>query len=348
MPSPVFAADIYNYTVELPYGTSPGSAAATVSAAANDPKAAVIITQAPVLPGVATVIVTAEDKIITKTYTVDLIIGAEPVIPVTNITVAGMGGAESVQAGSSLQMLADVSPANASDKSVIWSISGGSGAYISASGLLTATASGSVTVRADANDGSGVYGEKIITITAAPVTTYIITASAGSGGIISPGGAVYVTEGSSKTFIIIPDPGYRINQVTVDGINHGAQTAYTFEDVTANHTINASFISTYYGGIPFIPYAPLIPSAPQYKAEIKANGTVTTLPVSIDIKTGTASVDAGSRSLDKNGTFITISSISDADTYTVGIPVSVLSTDNLRGTLTIETDIGSLPCRPIC
>jgi hypothetical protein len=67
-------------------------------------------------------------------------------------------------------MIADISPPNATDNTVTWSVSPGTGtASIDAeSGLLTGTGEGTVTVRATANDGSGVYGEKVITVTALP------------------------------------------------------------------------------------------------------------------------------------------------------------------------------------
>jgi len=67
--------------------------------------------------------------------------------------------------GSSLQMNASVLPVSATNSAVSWSVENGTGtATISEGGLLTATSVGSVTVRATAKDGSGVYGTKVITI----------------------------------------------------------------------------------------------------------------------------------------------------------------------------------------
>jgi len=72
-------------------------------------------------------------------------------------------------------------------------------------------------------------------------TTYTITASAGTGGTISPSGAVTVTKGTNRTFTITPNSGYSISGVTVDGSSVGTVGTYTFSNVTANHTISASF-----------------------------------------------------------------------------------------------------------
>ena len=62
-------------------------------------------------------------------------------------------------------MVANVLPANATNKTVTWSITGGTDiASISSTGLVTANNNGKVTVTAIANDGSGIYGTFAITI----------------------------------------------------------------------------------------------------------------------------------------------------------------------------------------
>ncbi len=75
----------------------------------------------------------------------------------------------------------------------------------------------------------------------ATTTYYTISASAGTGGSISPSGGVSVSSGSSKSFTITPASGYTISNVTVDGQSVGAVNSYTFSNVTANHTIAATF-----------------------------------------------------------------------------------------------------------
>ncbi len=70
---------------------------------------------------------------------------------------------------------------------------------------------------------------------------YTITASAGTGGSISPSGSVSVREDTDKTFTITPDSGYHISDVLVDGKSVGAVTSYTFDNVQKRHTIEAIF-----------------------------------------------------------------------------------------------------------
>jgi len=84
------------------------------------------------------------------------------------------------------------------------------------------------------------YGVGVLHLT--PITTtYTITASAGSGGKISPSGNVSVVSGSNQTFTITPENDYSISDVLVDGSSAGAVLNYTFPNVTADHTITANF-----------------------------------------------------------------------------------------------------------
>jgi hypothetical protein len=72
--------------------------------------------------------------------------------------------------------------------------------------------------------------------------SYTLTASAGTGGSISPSGSVSVTSGASKTFTIAPRSGYKVWFVVIDGKYYSALTSYTFTNVSAKHTIKAYFI----------------------------------------------------------------------------------------------------------
>jgi len=76
--------------------------------------------------------------------------------------------------------------------------------------------------------------------------TYTITPSAGSGGTISPNTPQTVNDGGSQSFTITPNPTYHIVDVLIDGVSNGSISSYTFSNVVADHTIDASFaINTY-------------------------------------------------------------------------------------------------------
>ena len=67
-------------------------------------------------------------------------------------------------------------------------------------------------------------------------------------------------QGADKTFQIVPNNGYKILDVKVDGVSVGAKTSYTFSKVSANHTITATFetASTATGSIVPTIVAPLL------------------------------------------------------------------------------------------
>ncbi len=71
---------------------------------------------------------------------------------------------------------------------------------------------------------------------------YIITASAGANGSISPAGSITLAWGSDQTYEISPDAGYQIEDVLVDDVSVGAVGNYTFPGITEDHTITAGFV----------------------------------------------------------------------------------------------------------
>ncbi|GHU80964.1 hypothetical protein FACS1894191_7290 [Clostridia bacterium] len=140
----------------------------------------------------ATVTVSNSGNGITANFAVSFTVSALPPVPVNSIDVTSSGNSITTYGGT-MQMAADILPANATVKTVTWSIASGSGANVSNSGLLTATADGSVTVRATANDSSGVYGEKAITIsgqTAPPVPVISIAVTSSGNSITTNGGTM--------------------------------------------------------------------------------------------------------------------------------------------------------------
>lgn len=112
-------------------------------------------------------------------------------IAVTNISVNGQGGASDITTNNgSLQMVKMITPANATNQAVTWSVTNGSGsATISQAGLLTAQTNGTVTVKATAQDGSNVSGTKIITLSNQSTAPVQVTSIAVDG----QGGATAIT-----------------------------------------------------------------------------------------------------------------------------------------------------------
>ncbi len=79
------------------------------------------------------------------------------------------------------------------------------------------------------------------------IIQFIIHASAGTNGSISPNGDITKDYGSSQQFAALPNTGYEVNEWTVDGNSvQSGGTTYTLSDITATHTVHVTFkILTY-------------------------------------------------------------------------------------------------------
>jgi len=158
---------------------------------------------------------------------------------ITRIEVIGTGGITTITRDKgTLQLIASILPDNASDKSVTWSVINGTGqASISSSGLVTAVANGTVTARATARDGSGVYGSLVVTISGQAVTVSGITVSA------SGGAATITTTGGSLQLIASVLPANATDKsVTWSIINGTGQASISSSGLVtavANGTVTA-------------------------------------------------------------------------------------------------------------
>ena len=95
--------------------------------------------------GTVTAKATANDG--SAVYGTLIITISSELIPVTEISLTGEGGATTITAANNpLQLSAEVLPSNASNKTVSWSVAGVTGAAtINADGLVTALENGTVT-----------------------------------------------------------------------------------------------------------------------------------------------------------------------------------------------------------
>ena len=148
--------------------------------------------------------------------------------------------------GDTLTLKATVLPEDAADKTVSWSSSDEAVATVAEDGTVTAVAEGKATITVTTTAGAKAASCEITVEKAhqggGTVTTpsYTITVTQTSGGKISPS-TTSVRKGSDKTFTITANDGYKISDVLVDGKSVGAVSTYTFENVTAKHTITAKF-----------------------------------------------------------------------------------------------------------
>jgi hypothetical protein len=81
-----------------------------------------------------------------------------------------------------------------------------------------------------------------------------ISASAADNGAISPTGIVYVADGAGQSFTFVPNSGYLVYEVIVDGnVVAGNAAGYAFDAVHGQHSILVTFTPASgiqgYGGV---------------------------------------------------------------------------------------------------
>ncbi|MFT3908954.1 MAG: Ig-like domain-containing protein [Ferruginibacter sp.] len=107
------------------------------------------------------------------------------------------------------------------------------------SGLITAIASGTTSIVYTINSGCGSPASASQNVTVNP--SYSIIASAGANGNITATGATTVCLGNNQSYTITATACYHVADVLVDGASVGAVTSYSFNNITANHTIDVNF-----------------------------------------------------------------------------------------------------------
>ncbi len=117
---------------------------------------------------------------------------------------------------------------------------GGSGSNRTVTVTPAAGQLGSAIITVTVNDGAMAVASQFMLVVTSP-SSYTITATAGTGGSISPSGSVVVVTNANQSFSITASNGFAIVSLSVDGVGQGATNAYTFQNVTTNHTIFAAF-----------------------------------------------------------------------------------------------------------
>jgi PKD repeat protein len=163
--------------------------------------------------------------------------------PVPSVSIISPSSNPTILAGGSVSFQGSASISDGSAMTYSWSFGDGATATVLGPVSHTYITAGTYTATFTATSNQGKSASATRTITVNPAS-FTLTASAGTGGTISPAGAVTVANGGSQTFTIAPATGYVISTVTVDGVNQGALGSYTFSNVTASHTITAAFTAS--------------------------------------------------------------------------------------------------------
>jgi hypothetical protein len=201
-----------------------------------------------------------------------------------------------------------------------------------------------------------------IAATFASAAQYSINAIAGTGGTITPSGAVQVDCHSNQTFTMTPDSCCHVVAVFVDGGSQGSVTSYTFTNVIDSHQIAVLFSDQYdlavvahrctsggyrpevLGG-PFIPNAtfgfdvqPLLCDPPAPGAVLAHAGTVQTGPDGMIVFTQAQCYPNPPYSLiiDLVGNGIFVASLDPVACFEVGNPTAADGIQDFEGEITPE------------
>lgn len=120
--------------------------------------------------------------------------------------------------------------------------------------------SGPVDIPGDATAAVTLAADLTVTANYSAAGQFFLTTTPTTHGTLTPD--TTVGGGGEAVFTFTPDPGYKVADVSIDGVSVGAVDSYTFADVNADHTITVAFTE-----ITFTPYVEVVP----YQA-----GTVTT------------------------------------------------------------------------
>lgn len=147
--------------------------------------------------------------------------------------------------GYSVRLNLKIAPVNATEKTILWNSENPEIASVTQDGLVQGNQVGKTKVIASTKNKKHVAVCNVTIIDASQgglVTnpSFLINVDYTHGGRITPA-SLSVSKNSTQTFTITPDSGYEIADVLIDGKSVGAVSAYTFENVTSNHTISATF-----------------------------------------------------------------------------------------------------------
>lgn len=87
---------------------------------------------------------------------------------------------------------------------------------------------------------SAYWIDNIVIDTIVVINQYTISATATTGGSVSPT-SITVNEGENATIAITPNPGYYNSHLFIDGVSVDTTRSYTFYNVDRDHTLEARF-----------------------------------------------------------------------------------------------------------
>lgn len=80
--------------------------------------------------------------------------------------------------------------------------------------------------------------------------TYTVTVTFSRGGTAIPYGMNTVVKNGTMTVVAVPDEGYVVDEMIVDGVKYEKVDTFVFEDVTSDHSVYISFTRSLFAPTP--------------------------------------------------------------------------------------------------
>ncbi len=107
-------------------------------------------------------------------------------------------------------------------------------------GVATLTVDGVSTTPATTFTFVNVTGDHTVHATFVLLATHTVTTNTGSNGNVV--GSTTIPTGTNQVYTIVPDFGYTVGTLVVDGVTTTPTTTIVFNDVNQNHTIEVTFV----------------------------------------------------------------------------------------------------------
>lgn len=221
-----------------------------------------------------------------------LIIEREPAIPATSISISPKN--TTLVAGSALQFVATVAPANATNKDVIWSSSNDAVASVDSSGKVNAIASGTTTITATTVDGGFVATSNVTVfeINAISITLNTTADSVSIGDSLQLIATINPTYASNKS-IVWSSSNDAVATVDTTGKIIGVSEGTAVITATTNNGLTATCTITVYQKINNVSLSIPLKNIGQsiiFEFDIPAGGSVIssfalTLPEGLEVET---------------------------------------------------------------
>jgi Predicted beta-xylosidase len=301
------------------------------------------------------------------TITPQLMPSKDGIVNAGSITVSGQGGKTTITTkGGTLQLAASVYPDNATNKEVTWSIENGTQfATITAGGLLTAVADGTVTVRAASVSNPSVSNTIVITISGqgdvvdpeVAVESVTISSHGGANGITAKAGtlqlnaAVLPNNATNKAVTWSIESGAQFATITADGLLKAvADGTVTVKAASvSNPSVSSTIVITISGQTEVVP-GPTNPpvSPPVTEDPAKVEGNVLTLPAVKPDANGVLTVKVAASDFDKvlqqavnNTVNIEVQNAGSAKKAVITLTAGQLEAAKQKGVKSINVDLGA-------